>query len=159
MKIVTISNGELMTTSKIVSDVFGKAHRDVIRAINQLDCSDGFRARNFAQSSYTSPQKKVLKCFDITRDGFSFLCMGFTGKKAAEWKENYINAFNAMEEGVLNVNAEMKKLEANGKELKKLGSEWGAFGRMINKEKKAHEKSVKELIDKVQGKLNFNGEK
>lgn len=156
MKIVTVSNGELMTTSKIISDVFGKAHRDVIRAINQLDCSDGFRTRNFAQSSYTSPQQKVLKCFNITRDGFSFLCMGFTGKKAAEWKENYINTFNQMEKGLLNVDAEMTRLEANGKELKKLGSEWSAFGHMVKKEKKKHEQSVKSLIDKVQGKLDFD---
>jgi Rha family phage regulatory protein len=157
MKIVTNNNGELMTTSKIISDVFGKAHRDVCRAVNQLDCSDEFRARNYAQSSYTSPQQKVLKCFAITRDGFSFLCMGFTGKKAAEWKEKYINTFNEMEKGLLNVDAEMTRLEINGKQLKSLGSEWGAFGRMINKEKKSHDQAVKSLIDTVQGKLDFNG--
>ena len=104
-QLVKNNNGELMTTSKIVSDVFGRAHRDVIKAINQLECSDDFRARNFSQSSYTSPQNKVLKCFDITRDGFSFLCMGFTGKKAAEWKEKYISTFNQMEKVLLNVDA------------------------------------------------------
>lgn len=153
--LVKNNSGELMTTSKIVSDVFGKAHRDVIRSINQLDCSDEFRARNFAQSSYTSPQSKVLKCFDITRDGFSFLCMGFTGKKAAEWKEKYINAFNEMEKGLLNVDAEMTRLVEEGKKLNQLGSEWSRFGHQINKQKKLHDKSVLELVDKVQMKLDF----
>lgn len=33
----------------------------------------------------------------MNRDGFSLLAMGFTGKKALEWKLKYINAFNEME--------------------------------------------------------------
>jgi len=59
--LVKNNNGELMTTSKIIADVFGKAHRDVIRAIEKLECSDGFRSVNYAQSSYTSPQSKIIK--------------------------------------------------------------------------------------------------
>ena len=153
--LVKNNNGELLTTSKIIADVFGKAHRKVIRDINELDCSEGFRATNFGQSSYTSPQNKVLKCFDITRDGMVFLCMGFTGKKAAVWKEKYISAFNEMEKGLLNVDSEMTRLSNQGKDLKRLGSDWSKFGHDINKQKKAHDKSVCELIDKVQGKLDF----
>ncbi|HHL2105229.1 TPA: Rha family transcriptional regulator [Escherichia coli] len=38
-----------------------------------------------------------LPCYQITRDGFAFLAMGFTGKRAAQFKEAYINAFNQME--------------------------------------------------------------
>ncbi len=154
--LVKNNNGELMTTSKIISDVFGKAHRDVVRAIEKLECSDNFRSVNYAQSSYTSPQNKVIKCFDITRDGFSFLCMGFLGKKAAVWKEKYISAFNEMEKGLLNVDAEMTKLSNHGKQIKELCSEWSKFGHQIYKQKKAHDKSVLELVDKVQLKLGFS---
>lgn len=100
--LVTSKNGELLTTSKIIADKFGKAHRKVIRDINELECSEEFRAANFGQSSYRSPQNKVLKCFDITANGFSFLCMGFTGKKAAEWKEKYIKAFDQMRDALTN---------------------------------------------------------
>ena len=153
--LVKNKSGELITTSKIISDVFGKAHRDTVRAINNLDCSDEFRAANFAHSSYTSPQSKVLKCFDITEDGFYFLCMGFTGKKAAKWKESFISTFKQMRLGLLNVDAEMTRLSNQGKDLKKLGSDWSKFGHDINKQKKAHDKSVNELIDKVQIKLDF----
>ena len=153
--LVKVSNGALMTTSKIIADVFGKSHRKVTRDINELDCSDEFRAANFGLSSYTSPQNKVLKCFDITRDGMVFLCMGFTGKKAAQWKEKYISAFNEMEKGLLNVDSEMTRLSNQGKQLKQLGSDWSKFGHDINKQKKAHDKSVLELVDKVQLKLGF----
>lgn len=33
----------------------------------------------------------------LTRNGYSLLAMGFTGKQALKWKIKYINAFNAME--------------------------------------------------------------
>ena len=151
----TSTNGSLITTSKIISDTFGKAHRDIIRAIGLIECSDQFRARNFAQSSYKSPQNKVIKCFDITEEGFYFLCMGFTGKKAAEWKESFIDTFKQMRDGFLNVDSEMTKLSNQGKEIKRLGSDWSKFGHQINKQKKAHDKSVAELINKVQFKLDI----
>lgn len=95
--LVTVSEGKAMVSSKDISDRFGKIHRDVLRAINLLECSDEFRVRNFAQSSYLSLQNKKLECMNMTRDGFAFLCMGFTGSDAAEWKERYISAFNSME--------------------------------------------------------------
>lgn len=153
--IVKIKGNELTTTTKIVADVFGKVHRDVIRAIEQLECSEEFSLRNYAQSEYTTERGKTYKCFDMTRDGFTFLCMGFTGKKAAEWKEKYISAFNEMEKGLLNVDSEITKLSKQGEDIKKLGSEWSRFGREINKQKKSHSKSVDALINKVQLKLAF----
>lgn len=33
----------------------------------------------------------------LTRDGFSLLAMGFTGKKALQWKMAFLKAFNEME--------------------------------------------------------------
>lgn len=98
---VTLEDGRPTTTSLIVAEVFGKQHRDVLRAIRNLDCSQDFHQRNFAQASQevTQPNGGVAKypCYRMTRDGFTFLCMGFTGKEAAQWKEAYIQAFNRME--------------------------------------------------------------
>ncbi|MFU3219192.1 Rha family transcriptional regulator [Pseudomonas paraeruginosa] len=37
----------------------------------------------------------------MTRDGFTLLCMGFTGKEAMHWKVAYINAFNKMEQAII----------------------------------------------------------
>lgn len=94
---LTTVNGQVTTTSQQIAAHFGKTHRGVLRAIRNLECSDGYRLRNFAQSSYRNEQGKEQPCFHITRDGFVFLAMGFTGKEAGHWKESYIEAFNAME--------------------------------------------------------------
>jgi len=97
MHLITTTNGQPMTTSLVIADKFGKQHRDVLRAIRKLECSRDFGLRNFAPSSYLNEQGKEQPCFNITRDGFAFLAMGFTGKEAAQWKEKFISAFNAME--------------------------------------------------------------
>lgn len=91
-------NGDrLFVTSLDISNRFGRQHKDVLEAIRHLDCSPEFGRRNFTPSSYTNSQNKKQPLYEITRDGFTFLCMGFTGPQAALWKERYIEAFNRME--------------------------------------------------------------
>ena len=152
--IITTVDGQLKTTSKIIADVFGKVHKNVIADIEKLDCSEEFSRLNFQRSEYNTVRGKNYKCYNMTEEGFYFLCMGFRGKKAAKWKESFITTFKQMRDGFLNVDAEMTKLSKQGEELKRLGGEWSRFGHQINKEKKAHDKSVIELIDKVQFKLD-----
>lgn len=96
---VEVINGVTRTTSIKVAEHFGKRHDTVLRAIRNLECSDGFAQRNFAecQRINTLANGKPEPYYEITRDGFVFLAMGFTGKEAAKWKEAYIEAFNAME--------------------------------------------------------------
>jgi len=94
---LTNENGQITTTSLQVAQHFGRAHNLVMRSIRNLECSDDFRLRNFAQSSYANEQGKQQPMYHITKDGFVFLAMGFTGKEAAQWKEAYITAFNKME--------------------------------------------------------------
>ena len=53
-----------------------------------------FRGHNFEPSSYKSKKNKDLPMYYITKDGFSFLVMGYTGAKAGEFKERFINEFN-----------------------------------------------------------------
>ncbi len=86
-----------MVSSLVVAEHFEKRHDDVLKAIKNLACSKDFGLRNFAESSYVNSQNKEQPCINMTRDGFSILAMGFTGKKAMAWKERYIEAFNAME--------------------------------------------------------------
>lgn len=64
----------------------------------QLDCSEEFRLLNFDESTYINAQGHKQPCFNMTRDGFVFLVMGYRGKKAASFKEAYIKRFNEMEE-------------------------------------------------------------
>lgn len=94
---VAVINGTIKTTSLKIAEHFGKQHKDVLRKIANLDCSEEFNQRNFAPVEYIDPKGEKQPCYEITRDGFMFLAMGFTGKQAAQWKEAYINAFNRME--------------------------------------------------------------
>jgi len=95
---VVLKNGHAITTSLIVAEVFGKQHKDVLRSINNLDCSVEFSQRNFAPASYFDAQGKPRPMYNIGKDGFIFLGMGFTGPEAARLKEDYILAFNLMTE-------------------------------------------------------------
>lgn len=95
-------SNQVLTNSLLVAEKFVKEHNKVIRDIQNLSCSDEFRAANFGVSSYISLQNKELPMYVMTKDGFSFLVMGYTGVKAGMFKEEYIKAFNKMEETIKN---------------------------------------------------------
>lgn len=99
--LVSVNDGKVVTTSLQVAEHFQRPHKDVLSSIRKLDCSPIFQERNFSLSFYHSKLLnggyKKQPMYYITRDGFTFLAMGFTGKIAAKFKEAYINAFNEME--------------------------------------------------------------
>lgn len=93
---VEARDGKVFTTSQNVAVAFGKLHKDVLRKIDSLECSDDFTERNFTLSDYVDGSGRRLPQWSMTKDGFMFLVMGFTGKPAAAIKEGYISAFNEM---------------------------------------------------------------
>lgn len=95
---IQVVNGQAVTSSLAVAECFRKLHKDVLTKISRLECSTEFTERNFTPSEYTDTSGRKLPCYLITRDGFAFLAMGFTGKRAAAFKEAYISAFNEMEQ-------------------------------------------------------------
>lgn len=97
--IVFADHGKIVTTSIAVAEYFGKQHKDVLRAIEKLksECPEEFTERNFAPSEYTDPTGRKLPCYELSRDGFTMLAMGFTGQKALQWKLKYLEAFNRLE--------------------------------------------------------------
>ncbi|ENZ1452967.1 Rha family phage regulatory protein [Escherichia coli] len=102
---IAIVDGQAVTSSLAVANFFSKRHDDVLKKIRTLECSASFTARNFSVSDYTDCTGRKLPCYQITRDGFAFLAMGFMGKRAARFKEAYINAFNQMERCLSGVGA------------------------------------------------------
>ena len=96
---VTIENGRAVTTSVAVAEFFRKMHKDVLRKIETLECSEDFNERNFTPVTYTDAKGEKRPMYQITKNGFVFLVMGFTGKKAATFKEAYIAEFDRMEHG------------------------------------------------------------
>lgn len=103
--LVQIIDGKAVTTSRKVAEVFEKQHKDVLRAIRDLEIPESYRERNFALTVYEQPNPSGGKPIEhpeylITRDGFTLLAMGFTGKRAMQFKIAYIEAFNEMEKAL-----------------------------------------------------------
>lgn len=94
---VECKNNMATVSSRYIAMTFSKEHKTVLRAIENSECSNEFRRCNFVQSYYKNEQNKKQPEYILTRDGFTFIAMGFTGKKAAKFKEDYIKAFNQME--------------------------------------------------------------
>lgn len=110
--VVTRNNdGELVVTSRQVAEDFGKRHDQVLRDIEVYKnrISTPQFCGLFIESEYRASNGKMNKEYLLTRDGFSFLVMGFTGAKADEWKLKYIEAFNKMEQAIKNPYAHLSK--------------------------------------------------
>lgn len=86
---------KLVTTSLKVAEVFEKDHRHVLESIRNL-AAEKSAAKFFRETSYKN-RGKEYPMYEMDKDGFSLLVMGFTGDKALQWKIKYIEAFNAME--------------------------------------------------------------
>lgn len=101
-----------VTTSRYVAEKFKKSHSEVIYAIEGRKDKKG-KIKNvglmeqlsgisqvskyFIESNYIDTMNRKRKEYLITRDGFTLLSMGFTGKEALVWKLKYIKLFNTME--------------------------------------------------------------
>lgn len=98
-ELVILKNDEAVCDSLLVAEKFGKRHSHVLEKIEKIlsDEPTENSARCFKKTTYRDEQQKERPMYLMNRDGFTFLVMGFTGKKANEWKWNYINAFNTME--------------------------------------------------------------
>ena len=105
------SGNTAVVSSRMVAEKFNKAHDSVLKAIvgenrkgkhingliDGVVESNGNPRDYFIESQYIDDRNRKYTEYLLTRDGFSLLVMGFTGKKALEWKLKYIQAFNSME--------------------------------------------------------------
>ncbi len=101
---LVFSDGEsAMTDSLKIAKAFEKRHSDVIRAIENLECSDEFTKRSFAVCYENNELQngKPRKFYRITEEGAMFLIMRFTGKAAAMVQESFITAFSFMRNQLL----------------------------------------------------------
>lgn len=95
--LVIMKDGKAVTDSLKVAETFEKNHRDVLKATRNLTAQN-FAVKNmFSETTYINKRGQVQPIIYMDRDGFTLLGMGFTGKKAMEFKLKYIEAFNKME--------------------------------------------------------------
>lgn len=106
---VQIQNSQIVTTSEFVAQAFDKQHKHVLEKIEQIskEIKASFFEPNFrlkAKQVKTGFGYRETKSYELTKDGFMLLVMGFTGKQAMAIKIAYIEAFNAMSEAILDLN-------------------------------------------------------
>lgn len=97
--VIKSEKGNPTTTSLLVAEKFRKNHKDVLRAIENL-VAQNYAANSFFYKSSHENRGKQYPMFIMNRDGFSLLVMGFTGKEALQFKLDFINAFNKMEDQI-----------------------------------------------------------
>lgn len=98
--IVFARDGEAFSTSRDVAVYFGKEHYNVLRDIDALIAhASDLKDREFQLCERPHPtiSGRMDRFYEMNRDGFTLLAMGFTGQKALKWKLKYIEAFNLME--------------------------------------------------------------
>lgn len=99
-------SNQVLTNSLLVAEKFGKEHQHVLRDVRNLINGGVSKIGDtpaFAEATYIHPQNgQEYPMFIMNRDGFTLLAMGFTGEKALQFKLEYINAFNKMEETIKN---------------------------------------------------------
>ncbi|TRC51847.1 hypothetical protein FEA40_00240, partial [Mannheimia haemolytica] len=111
-----------MTNTLKVAEYFEKRHDNILRRLETLECSAEFSLLNFKESYYFNEQNKKQPMYLMTQDGFTLLLMGFTGKKAMQFKESYISVFNAMRKQII-ARAELKSDQHRLNEAIKLNLE------------------------------------
>ena len=162
MDLVQINNGQAVTSSLQVAEYFGKKHQHVMEKVRALlaEIPSDWGVSNFRQSSYFNLQGKEQPCYEMTKDGFTLLAMGFTGKKAMEFKIDYINAFNEMADFILSdgINLQQQFLIAD-KEFKtatEIASHAGYTLNHVGKKVKPVKKRIRDnLLEKLQIALPF----
>lgn len=93
-------NDQALTNSLLVAKSFGKEHKHVLDSIRKLieGCAEISADPMFEETSYVNKQNgQTYPMYLMNRDGFTLLVMDFKGKKAMQFKLEYINAFNNME--------------------------------------------------------------
>ncbi|EHJ7774714.1 Rha family transcriptional regulator [Campylobacter coli] len=102
---LNIKENQVFINSLDLAKVFNKNHRHILQTTKNQPQND-FTESNFILSTYKDKKGELRPCYNLTRDGFSLLVMGFTGEKAYKWKIEFIKAFNEMEKRLRNIEYE-----------------------------------------------------
>lgn len=146
-ELVIMHDQQAVTTSLILAEAFEKKHKNVIRVIEtkigELKIEQS--SKMFSKGEYTNSQNKQQPMYYLNRDGFTFIAMGFTGKKADEFKLKYIDAFNKMENQI------------KEKTQFRLPTNLNEMSTMFYSVMKDQDKKIEEQSEKVNFLMNLSG--
>nr|DAY50974.1 MAG TPA: regulatory protein [Caudoviricetes sp.] len=156
---VQVKGNKIITDTLTIARVFGKRHTEVLRAIRNLHLPNEFSQRNFASANYFDKQGKSRLMYEVTKNGFMFLIMGFNGRKADALKVAFIEAFDYI---ITQANKSSYQLLEEYQQLclnKRMEEEFASYcGKGLNrwKGKKPNIKQkMKSLEDKIQINLHL----
>lgn len=116
---IKTKNNQAVVSSRIIAEKFAKEHKNIIAKIDKIikNWNKDTRLKikhgeYFISSSYKDSSGKNNREYLLSRDGFSYVVMGFTGREADVWKVKYIEAFNKMETFI------REKLSSEWKEMR-----------------------------------------
>lgn len=96
-ELVIMRDRQAVTTSLQVAQNFEKRHDHILRDIDAIKKDVPNFGEMFIETMELDSYGRDRRIYYMNRDGFSLLAMGFTGKKALQFKLKYIDAFNQME--------------------------------------------------------------
>ena len=159
IKISRNKEGKLVVSSRQVAKDFGKEHKNVVRAIENLTAQNSAVKNMMIKSTFEHRGNEYTE-YLLTRDGFSLLVMGFTGKEALDWKLKYIEAFNAMEQALKNnlpstvlTQNMVKNIEEKTEEDRKLLQRLTELVKVNHKQKLNFNRMIKSLVNNKEEEL------
>lgn len=156
------ANDQAVTSSLLVAEKFGKEHKHVLDSIRKLieGCAEISADPMFEETTYVNEQNgQVYPMFLMNRDGFSLLVMGFNGKKAMQFKLDYINEFNKMEKMIrdsIKPKSQLEILQMSINQLVEQEHRLSSVERDVAETKKEIEEMKQECIEN--GKLLLEAE-
>ncbi|MFY4690909.1 Rha family transcriptional regulator [Campylobacter jejuni] len=144
---LNIKENKVFINSLDLAKVFNKNHKDVLQTAKNQPQND-FTESNFILSTYKDKKGEIRPCYNLTRDGFSLLVMGFTGEKAYKWKIAFINAFNEMEKRLKNIEAKQEKAR-----LKSLSDENLRLNSLNHHQKIGYKSQLAQQKEKYENKI------
>ncbi|HDR8447690.1 ORF6C domain-containing protein [Bacillus cereus] len=99
-ELVFESNGEVVTDSLTIAQIFGKRHDNVISDIKlQMDYAGAeFSLLNFEESTYTNERGRMYPKYNLTEEAFTLVVFGYNTKEAVQTKIRFIQEFKRMKE-------------------------------------------------------------
>lgn len=102
--VLVVREGITFANSRNVAGCFNKRHDNVLRDIERIIATGVLKSEEtpwFVEVAVTSSQNgQTYREFEMTREGFDILVMGWTGEKAMQFKVLYIREFHAMAEAL-----------------------------------------------------------
>ena len=155
-EMVTLQGDQVMTTSLKVAEYFGKRHKDVLKKIRNTinDCDNPqYTQRNFAPFDFIDKNGEVQPAFNLTRNGFMLLVMGFTGKAALQIKIKYMRMAEQLHKMQNSYMKQRNDLMLEYMKEKDIASLSGRLLRKWQDKKPAYQSRIKELEEQGQIKL------